>query len=93
MCLIISKKSRPLRVSLDVCNLGVTKPLNIQTMHFTKVQISELMRKYAEKENALHEQRKAEAMYWVYSTLVEDLRDIFRIGLCDYTIEMVWEKW
>ena len=37
-------------------------------MHFTKVQISELI-------------------------LVEDLCDIFRTGQCDYTIEMVWEKW
>lgn len=43
-----------LRVS-PVCNLGVPKPLNIQTMHFTKVQISELMRKHAEKENGLHD--------------------------------------
>lgn len=54
VCLISSKKGRPLRVSPEVCNLGVTKPLNIQTMHFTKVQISELMRKHAEKENGLH---------------------------------------
>ena len=44
-----------MRVSHEVCNLGVTKPLNIQTMHFTKVQISELMRKHAEKENGLHD--------------------------------------
>lgn len=44
-----------MRVSPEVCNLGVTKPLNIQTMHFTKVQISELMRKHAEKENGLHD--------------------------------------
>ena len=29
--------------------------LNIQTMHFTKVQISELMRKHAAKENGLHD--------------------------------------
>ena len=29
--------------------------LNIQTMHFTKLQISELMRKHAEKENGLHD--------------------------------------
>lgn len=36
-------------VSPEVCNLGVTKPLNIQTMHFTKVQISKLMCKHAEK--------------------------------------------
>jgi hypothetical protein len=55
VCLISSKKGRPLRVSPEVCNLGVTKPLNIQTMHFTKVQISELMRKHAEKENGLHD--------------------------------------
>ena len=41
--------------SPEVCNLGVTKKLNIQTMHFTKVQISELMRKHAEKENGLHD--------------------------------------
>lgn len=44
-----------MRVSPEVCNLGVTKSLNIQTMHFTKVQISELMRKHAEKENGLHD--------------------------------------
>ena len=55
VCLISSKKGRLLRVSPEVCNLGVTKPLNIQTMHFTKVQISELMRKHAEKENGLHD--------------------------------------
>ncbi len=42
-------------VSPEVCNLGAFKPLNIQTMHFTKVQISELMRKHAEKENGLHD--------------------------------------
>ena len=41
--------------SPEVCNLGVTKKLNIQTMHLTKVQISELMRKHAEKENGLHD--------------------------------------
>ena len=41
--------------SPEVFNLGVTKKLNIQTMHFTKVQISELMRKHAEKENGLHD--------------------------------------
>ncbi len=44
-----------MRASPEVCNLGVFKPLNIQTMHFTKVQISELMRKHAEKENGLHD--------------------------------------
>ena len=44
-----------MRVSPEVCNLGVFKPLNIQTMHFTKVQISELMRKHAEQENGLHD--------------------------------------
>ena len=44
-----------MRVSPEVCNLGVFKPLNIQTMHFTKVQISELMRKHAEKVNGLHD--------------------------------------
>ena len=32
----------------EVCNLGVIKPLNIQTMHFTKVQISEIIRKHAD---------------------------------------------
>lgn len=49
------KKGRPLRVSPEVCNLGVSKPLNIQTMYFMKVQISEPMRKHAEKENGLHD--------------------------------------
>lgn len=44
-----------MRVSPKVCNLGVFKPLNIQTMEFTKLQISELMRKHAEKENGLHD--------------------------------------
>ena len=51
----IKKMGQHLRVSPEVCNLGVPKPLNIQTMHFTKVQISELMRKHAEKENGLHD--------------------------------------
>ena len=55
VCLISHKKSRPLRVSPEVCNLGVVKALNIQTMHFTKVQISELMRKHAEKANGHHD--------------------------------------
>jgi len=49
------KKGRDLRVSPGVCNIGVTKQLNLQTMHFTKVQISDLMRKHAEKENGLHD--------------------------------------
>jgi transposase-like protein len=44
-----------LRVSPEVCNLGVIKQQNLQTMQFTKVQISELMRKHAEKENGLHD--------------------------------------
>ena len=29
----------------EVCDLGVAKPLNIQTMDFTKLQISEHIRK------------------------------------------------
>ena len=39
------KKGRYLCVSPEVCNLGVAKPLNIQTMEFIKVQISEHIRK------------------------------------------------
>lgn len=45
-----------MRASPKVCNLGVIKKLlKIQTMHLTKVQISELIRKHAEKENGLHD--------------------------------------
>lgn len=102
-------------------------------MHFTKVQISEFMRKHAEKENSLHDlmgimlesmmvadsikgldvvvgekfpstplqrcvthlKRKmfAKVSHGDNGTLAADLRDIFRTGQRDYTIETAWEKW
>ena len=45
---LISQRGPTLVCRPGVCNLGVFKPLNIQTMHFTKVQISEIIRKHAD---------------------------------------------
>ena len=46
---LISRKRGPTPVCRPgICSLGVFKPLNIQTMHFTKVQISELIRKHVD---------------------------------------------
>ena len=46
---LISRKIGPTPVCRPgICSLGVFKPLNIQTMEFTKVQISEIIRKHAD---------------------------------------------
>ena len=47
VCLISQRGPTPV-CRPGICSLGVFKPLNIQTMHFTKVQISELIRKHAD---------------------------------------------
>ena len=47
VCLISQRGPTPV-CRPDICSLGVFKPLNIQTMHFTKVQISEIIRKHAD---------------------------------------------
>ena len=43
VCLISQRGPTPV-CRPGICSLGVFKPLNIQTMHFTKVQISEIIR-------------------------------------------------
>ena len=45
---LISQRGPTLACRPGICSLGVIKPLNIQTMHFTKVQISEIIRKHAD---------------------------------------------
>ena len=47
-----------MRVSPGVCNLGMLN-LNIQTMNFTKAQISESMCKHTGKEKGLYDLMKS----------------------------------
>ena len=53
-------------------------------MHFIKMQISELMRKHAEKENGLHDLMEI----MLESIMVAERSDIFRTGQRDYTINV-----